>query len=188
MTFNEVYSTITCSVRITLDGVLVHSRDLHYLNPDGSTSPEDINTHPYTATFQAGGKTVSILVEGNSADPTGHGVFYRNISVSSTAPFLMASLSTLNQLVTNDGTPTGYDIVPYTNELFYRRAKGANTAAYNATPDLDTLWTSCRVPNKANFGGMISVNLHFCTHLPLRDRETGQLMRDITTGKILRDD
>ena len=188
MTFNEVFSTITYSIVVTVDGVVVHSRGLHYLNPDGTDSPEDINTHQYTAAVQAAGKTINITAEGNYADPTGQGVFYRNVTISSTAPFLMASIARLNEVVTWDGTSTGYGIASWQNELFYRRAKGANTASYDATADAAQLWTQCRVPNKYNFGGMVIVNLHFCTHLPLRDRETGQLLRDITTGKILRDD
>ena len=188
MTFNEVFSTITYSVIVAVDGVVVHSRGLHYLNPDGTDSPEDINTHQYTAAVQAAGKTINITAEGNYADPTGHGVFYRNITISSTVPFLMASISRLNELVTWDGTSTGYGIASWQNELFYRRAKGANTASYDATADVAQLWTQCRVPNKYNFGGQVFVNLHFCTHLPLRDPSNGVLLRDITTGKILRDD
>jgi len=188
MTRNEVFAQLVYAVRVAVDGVVVHSKDLHYTNPDGTPGPEDINEHPYTATFQAGGHSISITARGWGRTPSPPLVHGRAITVTSDAPFLMASIARLNQIITYDGTDTGYGIYISIRELNYRRAKGANTAEYESTDDLQTLWDRVQSATTYGFGGYVFVNLHFCTHLPLRDRETGQLLRDITTGKILRDD
>ena len=82
----------------------------------------------------------------------------------------MASIARLNQIITYDGTDTGYGIYISIRELNYRRTKGANTAEYESTDDLQTLWDRVQSATTYGFGGYVFVNLHFCTHLPLRDR------------------
>lgn len=190
MTIEQAYAQLVYAVRIAVDGVIVYSRDLRYMEDDGRTeSPDNININSHTATFQTDGKPIAIAVDGHKTSS----VFYRNITVSSSVPFLMASYCTINQAIVSDLAYSDYSIVERQNQLPYRRAKGANSASYDSTDDLTTLWDRYRPTgvNRFNFGGLVFVDIHFCTHRLLRDVATfgaSTLIRHWQTGALLRDD
>lgn len=188
MTQYEAVAQMVYRIRVAVDDVVAFQHDLHYFEQDGRTmSPENINYNPYTATFQAGGQTITIRARGWGRAPSPPLTHGRELAVTASAPFLMAGYTSLFQVITSDGSTTGYDVVTTVEHSDYNRSKGANSTLYDSSTDNDALWANCQVQNKFTFGGEVFVNLHFCTHLPLRDRETGQLLRDITTGKILID-
>lgn len=191
MTIYEANAQLTFGVRFSVGGVLTHTTDLHYYESDGQTaSADNINLHPYNATLQVGGHTISLQVVGSP--PTAQTVAGRQYTISADAPFWVAYTSALGDIIRYDASRNWYgftsDVTPSTR----RARKGGNSATCDLTADLTALWDAFvwPVPDevKYNFGGVVMADIQWCTHLPLRDPQTGVLLRHPTTGAILRDD
>lgn len=189
MTYEETIAQLTVGVRLKIAGALVHSVDLNYTESDGSTSAQtDINRHPYIATVQSGGHTISIRIDG-SIETTQGNVYARQYTVTADAPFWVAFTGQLGQVPYREGT--------YPNDVHYigsdlrestpHFSHGDTTALYDITTELSQLWETCTIQGKYNFGGIITANIDWCTYKPLRNRNNGILLRDPTTGKILVD-
>lgn len=193
MTIYEANAQLTFGVRFSVGGVQVHTTDLHYYEADGQTaSADNINLHPYNATLQVGGHTISLQVVGSP--PTAQTVAGRQYTISADAPFWAVFTSSLGVVVDSRyvGGHWDYDVTSDATVSTRRARKGGNSATCDLTADITTLWDaytpSSAYPNKFTFGGVVFADIQWCTHLPVRDPQTGVLLRHPTTGMILRDD
>ena len=189
MTYYETVAEVQFGIRLKLAGVLVHSVDLPYTESDGYTAAQtDINSHPYIANVQADGHSITIRVEGTNQVPEGS-AFARKYTITADAPFWSAYTCQLGQVLYEVGTHPDADYLVGSDlrSSPTRFALGNTTASCDLVNDLTTLWNTCTISGKYNFGGIITANIDWCTYKPLRNRNNGILLRDPTTGKILVD-
>ena len=135
MTYNEALAQLKCGIRFKVAGALVHSVDIPYYNSDGTPAADNIDLVPYSATFQHGGKTITIRVahEGSSVGAANP----RRYTVTADAPFWCSYTCMLGHgiITTSQTYPYDYGIIYDARLSPKHRTFGDDTSDYNCSYD-----------------------------------------------------